>query len=70
MADRQRVPGRHEVVLLWESGKVSCVRVTRAHNRIEITLAVEGYPIFTRVFFDHNEAADFALEKMRAYNGR
>ena len=69
MADRQPVPRRRDGVL-WEVGTVTCHRVTVAHDRIEITLAVEGYPIFTRVFSDHDKAADFALAKMRAYRGR
>jgi hypothetical protein len=60
-----------EEKVLWEQGPVCCRSLAAVTpDQIEITLSVNGVCIERRVFADPASAADYALEKMRAYNPR
>jgi hypothetical protein len=60
-----------EEQVLWEKGPVCCTRLAVVTpDEIEITLSVNGVCIERRVFSDPASAANYALEKMRAYNPR
>jgi hypothetical protein len=62
MADGQ--PG----ATLWRLGAVTCTSVMHPDDRIEIRLIVVGVVVHSQFFVDPKSAADFAIEKMHAYN--
>ncbi len=53
---------------LWKLGAITCSSVIHADDRIEIRLLVEGVVVHHQFFADPQLAAEFAIQKMRAYN--
>ncbi len=59
--------GQHGATL-WKLGTVTCTSVMHANDRIEIRLIVVGVVVQSQFFVDPKSAADFAIQKMHAYN--
>jgi hypothetical protein len=56
-------------VILWEKGSVCCTcRAPATTNLIEVLLWSKGVQIERTLFTDTEDAARFALDKLRAYN--
>jgi len=59
----------HLGIILWEKGPVCCTcRLPTATDRIEVLLWSKGVQIERNLFTDPEDAAQFALDKMHAYN--
>jgi hypothetical protein len=57
-------------VVLWTRDPISCTCVSLAPDRFEVRLVVSGVVIQCERFSDPDAASEFAVGKMRAYNGR
>jgi hypothetical protein len=69
MASSARHGPRRQGVILWEKGPVCCTcRAPTTTDRIEVLLWSNGVQIERNLFTDADEAAQFALDKLRAYN--
>ena len=55
-------------VTLWSVGAVSCACLTLDDGQVEICLLANGVTLERRLFADTEAAAQFAIEKMRAYS--
>jgi hypothetical protein len=55
-------------VPLWTIRGVTCTSVMHPDDKIEIRLIVVGVVIHSQFFSDPKSAADFAIDKMHAYN--
>ena len=55
-------------VLLWEKGAMRCVCRYRPTDEIEVILTVNSTVIERKLFTHANQAADYVLAKMHAYN--
>ena len=58
-----------EAVVLWRRGGMTCTCRTHSPDRIEIRLVVVGMVVHCQSFSDTDAASQFAIEKMRAYDG-
>jgi hypothetical protein len=56
-------------VVLWQQGVATCICQHVTADRIEIQLVIADVTIQRSQFSDVDAAAQFALDKMRAYNG-
>jgi hypothetical protein len=55
-------------VVLWKTDTISCICLSHTPNRVEVRLSVKDVVIQRELFTDQETAAQFALDKMRAYN--
>lgn len=67
MAEPERVSVRKGIVL-WEKGALSCTCLVGAPDNIEISLRVNGHRVERKRFTDPEEASQYAIDKMHAYN--
>jgi hypothetical protein len=58
-----------EAVVLWRSGGMTCTCRTHSPDRVEIRLVVGGVVVHSQFFSDTDAASQFAIDKMRAYEG-
>ena len=58
-----------EAVVLWRRGGMTCTCRTHSPDHIEIRLLVVGVVVHRQFFSDSDAASQFAIEKMRAYDG-
>jgi len=58
-----------EDVILWRRWGMACTCRTHSPDRIEIRLLVVGVVVHCQCFSDTDAASQFAIEKMRAYDG-
>jgi hypothetical protein len=54
-------------VTLWAIGPISCTCVTLPDDQLEICLLSGAAVIERRLFTDTDAAANYAIQKMRAY---
>ena len=58
-----------EAVVLWRRGGMTCTCRTHSPDRVEIRLVVVGVVVHSQCFSDTDAASQFAIDKMRAYDG-
>jgi hypothetical protein len=55
-------------VVLWQREAISCTCLHLETGHIEVTIAVDGVVVSTKVFAEYLDASEYAISKMYAFN--